>query len=143
MSGNKREAKIQYSIKLPPGYDRVVDNAIVHLKAHPNLVGKMKGHIIFLSDVFRWSLDMLADYLEIDLKIEKNTDLVFVDAEKKKKSKRLFILLSSMDFNILEEYIHQEYEKRGVDVFEFCDEKGIDWKEILRADEEKRSNIKP
>lgn len=128
---SQREAKIQYSLKLPPNYDKVVTNALAYIKDKPNTIGKRRGEVIFLSDVFKWSLDMIADYLEIDLKNEANTELKFIEAETDKQETLLCSILSTKDFNFLNEYLFDGFKEDGMTVFEFCDHKNLDWQATI------------
>ena len=40
-------------------------------------------------------------------------------------------ILSSGDFSILEKYRLEECESKGIDVFDFCDDIGIDWNKTI------------
>ncbi len=71
-----KEAKLQYSIKLPDGYNTVLNTARKYLSEHPDLIGKYSGKIIFISDVFQWGLDMIADHLELDFKNIESIEIV-------------------------------------------------------------------
>lgn len=72
-----KDAKLQFSIKLPKGYNTVLAKGRQYLMEHPDLIGKYAGKIVFVSDVFQWGLDMIADHLDIEFK--NNGDLEMVE----------------------------------------------------------------
>jgi len=73
-----KEKSFTYSVRLPPGYEKVLNEGRIYLKDHPDLVKKDPSKLIFVSDVFRYALDILADTLEMDFKND-NTDIEIVE----------------------------------------------------------------
>ena len=127
----EREKSFTYSVRLPPAYEKVLNEGRKYLNEHPDYVGKI-GKLIFVSDVFRYALDILADTLEIDFKVN-NREIEFVSENKQElhlQEVELCRILSSKDFSILEEYRTEGYNDT-MTVFEFCDFKGIDWKKVI------------
>ena len=62
-----KEKSFTYSVRLPPSYEKVLSKGRKYLSEHPDLVNKI-GKLIFVSDVFRYALDVLADTLDMDFK---------------------------------------------------------------------------
>lgn len=70
-----KEKSFTYSVRLPPSYEKVLNVGRKYLSEHPDLVNKM-GKLIFVSDVFRYALDVLADTLEMDFKNIDDIEIV-------------------------------------------------------------------
>lgn len=77
------DAKLQYSIKVGKDYNLVLEKGKQYLDYHRDLVPKKSpASPIFISDVFQYALDLLADHLDIDFK-NNDADLEIVDEEPK------------------------------------------------------------
>lgn len=127
-----KEAKLQYSIKVPSGYDKVIEKARKYLFEHPGTIRKRPGNLIFISDVFQWALDMLADHLDINFRNNEDIEIVGEEElERKQQNKRLAIILSEKYYDLQEEYLDKFVDKMSL--FEFCDLKDLDWKSLLRS----------
>ena len=77
----KREKSFTYSVRLPPSYEKVLNKGRKYLSEHPDLVQK-QGKLIFVSDVFRYALDILADTLEMDFQND-DQDIEIISPEDK------------------------------------------------------------
>jgi len=131
-----KDKKLTYSVNVPVELANIINLARKHLM---DTGYKPAGSIIFISDVFTWGIRLIAEKLKID--ISNGLNLEFVNAaklvvDKKSSSVEMDLcrILSSMDFSILEEYRNEGSEDKGIDVFDFCTQKGIDWKKLLRDD---------
>ena len=127
-----KEAKFQYSIKVPSGYEKVVEKARKYLFEHPGTIRKRPGNLIFISDVFQWALDMLADHLDINFRNNEAIEIVGEEELlRKQQNKKLAIILSDKHYDLQQEYVDDFRDKMSL--FEFCDLRGIDWKSLLRS----------
>ena len=70
-----KEKSFTYSVRLPPSYEKVLNKGRKYLSEHPDLVQK-QGKLIFVSDVFRYALDILADTLEMDFQNDQDIEII-------------------------------------------------------------------
>ena len=133
----KREKSFTYSVRLPPSYEKVLNSGRKYLSEHPDLVNKM-GKLIFVSDVFRYALDILADTLEMDFKNDQ--DIEIIEPEEKlslqeKLVKRMegdrvfrseeFRIAGKLDPESLIEY-DLDFKPKGLSLQEFVKIKELD-----------------
>jgi hypothetical protein len=123
--------KLQYSIKVPLGYDKILAKGNQYLSQHKDLIPRKNVNVVFISDVFVYALDLLADHLEIDIKVEvdeeeiefvppvKNKDTYEEELWKDKhKRKEEYNLYKSLSEEQKEEY-NDKYNSEGVSVSEY------------------------
>ena len=126
-----------YSVRLPPSYEKVLNKGRKYLSEHPDLVNKM-GKLIFVSDVFRYALDVLADTLEMDFKNDQDIEIIGPEEKlslEEKLVKRMegdrvfrseeFRLAGKLDPESLIEY-DLDFKPRGLSLQEFVKLKELD-----------------
>jgi len=115
----------------------VLNKGRKYLSEHPDLVNKM-GKLIFVSDVFRYALDVLADTLEMDFKNDQDIEIIGPEEKlslEEKLVKRMegdrvfrseeFRLAGKLDPESLIEY-DLDFKPRGLSLQEFVKLKELD-----------------
>ena len=128
-----------YSVRLPPGYEKVLNEGRIYLKDHPDLVKKDPSKLIFVSDVFRYALDILADTLEMDFKNDQDIEIVEEPLGKLSSEEKLvkrmerdplfrseeFRLAGKLGTKLLQEY-DNDFKPKGLSIQEFAKFKELD-----------------
>ncbi len=131
-----KEAKLQYSIKVPPGYITVIAKGKEYLNQHRDLLPKKSlASPIFIADVFQYSLDLLADHLNVEFKNEGDIEIVenpqilkrtpeekYLDRLQSDKifKKREYKAQLTMTTEMTAEYT-RDYRPKGISIIEYLE----------------------
>ena len=74
----KKERSYTQSVRVPFKYEKLMHRAKKYLFAHPGVVQKSPEKIIYDSDVFRWGLDMIWDFLDENAPVENGFDISII-----------------------------------------------------------------
>lgn len=125
----KKSKTYSYSIRLDPNYQKIIDAGKAYLFKYPSLVDKDASKLIFESDVFRFSLDLVADHLEMEKVEVDSEDIEFIKVDPKEQllrkqekdpeyRKAELKAVKKLSQEMLAEYI-AEYQTKGVSIQEY------------------------
>jgi hypothetical protein len=122
--------KFTFSINIEESLARCLPKAKEYLMK--NGVASFRNGTVSTSDTFAWALRTALEVIKVECPEEEEA-IEFVDSAKLMDEVDLCRILSSKDFQILEKYKDEGFRER-MDVFDYCDLEGIDWRSLLRDD---------